>query len=89
MNAVMELNLSREDVSFLMDRTEGWIRSIFITNGVLGIAGNLAYPLEVAIIAVLSGLTLWTIVFPTSTILLAINFKRKMKTLEGRNYERI
>jgi hypothetical protein len=67
---------------------ERWIRGLFITNGILGIAGSLAYPLEVTIIAVLSGLTLWTIVFPTSTILLAINFKRKMKTLEGRNDER-
>lgn len=65
---------------------ERWIRGLFITNSVLGIAGILAYPLEVTIIAVLSGLTLWTLVFPASSILLAINFKQKMKTLEGGSY---
>ncbi len=59
---------------------ERWIRGLFITNGVIGIAGILAYPLGISTIAFLSGLALWTFVFPASTILLAINFKRKMKT---------
>jgi hypothetical protein len=58
---------------------ERWIRNLFIANGVLGIGGLLAYPLEVTTVAVLCGLTLWTIIFPASTILLAINFRRKMK----------
>lgn len=58
---------------------ERWIRGLFITNGVIGIAGMLAYPLEVTTMAFLSGLALWTLIFPASTILLAINFKRKMK----------
>jgi hypothetical protein len=59
---------------------ERWIRGLFIINGVIGIAGILAYPLGISTIAFLSGLALWTFVFPASTILLAINFKRKMKT---------
>jgi len=59
---------------------ERWIRGLFITNGVIGIAGILAYPLGISTMAFLSGLALWTFVFPASTILLAINFKRKMKT---------
>jgi hypothetical protein len=59
---------------------ERWIRGLFITNGVIGIAGILAYPLGLSSMAFLSGLALWTLVFPASTILLAINFKRKMKS---------
>ena len=62
--------------------TEGsldrWIRLLFITNGALGIGGIVAYPLEVTLVAVLSGLALWTLVFPASTILLAISFRRRM-----------
>ena len=58
---------------------ERWIRGLFVANGVLGIAGILAYPLEVTTVAVLSGLALWTLVFPASAILLAINFRRMMK----------
>ena len=61
---------------------ERWIRSFFIANGVLGIAGILAYPLEATTVAVLSGLALWTFIFPASTILLAINFRRRMKARE-------
>jgi len=56
-----------------------WIRGLFVTNGVIGIAGILAYPLGISTMAFLSGLALWTLVFPASTVLLAINFKRKMK----------
>ncbi len=55
-----------------------WIRALFIANGALGIAGMVAYPLEVTTVAVLSGLGLWTVVFPASTILLAISFRRRM-----------
>jgi hypothetical protein len=62
--------------------TEGsldrWIRALFITNGALGIGGIVAYPLEVTVVAMLSGLALWTLVFPASTILLAISFRRRM-----------
>jgi len=58
-----------------------WLRGFFIDNGVLCIAGILAYPLEVTTVAVLSGLALWTLVFPASTILPAINFRRMMKSL--------
>jgi hypothetical protein len=55
-----------------------WIRALFIANGALGIAGMVAYPLEVTTVAVLSGLALWTVLFPASTILLAISFRRRM-----------
>ncbi len=58
---------------------ERWIRALFIANGALGIGGIVAYPLEVTVIAVLSGLALWTLVFPASTILLAISFRRRMR----------
>lgn len=62
--------------------TEGsldrWIRALFIANGALGIGGIVAYPLEITVVAVLSGLALWTLVFPASTILLAISFRRRM-----------
>lgn len=57
---------------------ERWIRALFIAGGALGIAGIVAYPLEVTTVALLSGLALWTIVFPGSTILLAISFRRRM-----------
>ena len=57
---------------------ERWIRVLFVANGALGIAGIVAYPLEVTTVAVLSGLALWTLVFPVSTILLAISFRRRM-----------
>jgi hypothetical protein len=56
---------------------EKWIRALFIANGLLGIAGIVAYPLEVTTIAVLSALALWTLIFPLSTVLLAISFKRR------------
>jgi hypothetical protein len=55
-----------------------WICALFIANGALGIAGMVAYPLEVTTVAVLSGLALWTILLPTSTILLGINFRRRL-----------
>jgi hypothetical protein len=55
-----------------------WIRALFIANGALGIGGIVAYPLEVTVVAVLFGLALWTLVFPASTILLAISFRRRM-----------
>jgi hypothetical protein len=55
-----------------------WIRALFIANGALGIGGMVAYPLEVTTVAVLSGLALWTLVFPAATILVAISFRRSM-----------
>jgi len=58
---------------------ERWIRSLFVANGFLGLAGIVAYPLEITTVAVLSGLALWTVVFPSSTILLAISFKRQLR----------
>lgn len=57
---------------------ERWIRILFVANGFLGIGGIVAYPLEVNTVAVLSALTLWCFIFPASTILLAIRFRRRM-----------
>ena len=57
---------------------ERWIRALFISNGILGIGGMIAYPLEITLVAVLSGLSLWTLIFPALTILVAIRFRRKM-----------
>jgi hypothetical protein len=42
---------------------ERWIHDLFITNGVISIAGILAYPLGLSSMAFLSGLALWTLVF--------------------------
>ena len=66
---------------------ERWIRGLFIANGALATAGILAYPLEVPTVVVLSGLALWTLIFPAASILLVINFKRKMRSSEGRGDE--
>jgi hypothetical protein len=65
--------------AFSGDALARWIRALFIANGALGIGGMLAYPLDVTTVAVLSGLALWTVVFPTSTTLLAVSFRRRMK----------
>jgi len=64
--------------TFSVGSLERWIRVLFLANGFLGVAGIVAYPLEVTTVAVLSGLALWTVVFPASTILLAISFRRRM-----------
>ena len=65
---------------------EKWIRALFIVNGFLGIAGVVAYPLEVTTIAVLSALALWTLIFPLSTILLAISFRRRLEGTINEKY---
>jgi hypothetical protein len=59
---------------------ERWIRTLFLAGGVLGIGGVLALPLEVTTVAILSGLALWTVVFPASTILLAVHFRQRMQS---------
>jgi len=65
--------------SFSEGSLEHWIRALFLANGFLGVAGIVAYPLEISTVAYLSGLALWTLVFPTSTILLAISFRRRLQ----------
>jgi hypothetical protein len=59
---------------------EHWIRRLCIINGLLGIAGILAYPLEISTIVVLMGLAFWTLIFPAFTILLAIHFRLRMRS---------
>lgn len=77
------MSLSTLFAAFAFSRTPlaRWIRSLFIANGVLGVAGMVAYPFEITTVAVLSGLALWTVIFPASTILLAISFRRRLKRL--------
>jgi hypothetical protein len=65
--------------AFSGDSLARWIRALFIANGALGIGGMVAYPLDVTTVAVLSGLALWTVVFPASAILLAVSFRRRLK----------
>jgi hypothetical protein len=74
------MSLSTLFTAFAFSRgpLERWIRGLMILNGVLGIGGMIAYPLEIPTVAVLSGLSLWTLVFPALTILLAIHFRRRM-----------
>lgn len=74
------MSLSTLFAAFAFSRgpLERWIRALMIFNGVLGIGGMVAYPLEIPTVAVLSGLFLWTLVFPALTILLAIRFRRRM-----------
>jgi hypothetical protein len=78
------MSLSTLFVVFTFSRgsLERWIRFLFIANGALGIGGLVVYPLEVTIVAVLCGLSLWTVVFPSSTFLLAINFRRRIHESE-------
>ena len=56
-----------------------WIRALFAANGILGIGGMVAYPLDVPTVVVLSGLAVWTVIFPVSTTLLAIDFRRRLR----------
>lgn len=56
-----------------------WIQVLFIANGALGIAGMVAYPLDVTTVAVLSGLALWTAVFPAAMVLVAASFRRRIQ----------
>ena len=74
------MSLSTLFAAFAFSRgpLERWIQALMIFNGVLGIGGMIAYPLEIPTVAVLYGLSLWTLVFPALTILLAIYFRRRM-----------
>lgn len=74
------MSLSTLFAAFAFSRgpLERWIQALMIFNGVLGIGGMIAYPLEIPTVAVLCGLSLWTLVFPALTILLAIYFRRRM-----------
>ncbi len=60
---------------------ERCIRCLLITNGALGIGGIIAYPLNLTTLPFLFGLALWILIFPVATILLAIHFRMKMKSL--------
>lgn len=77
----MSLSTLFATLAFSSRPLERWIQALMIFNGVLGIGGMIAYPLEIPRVAVLCGLFLWTLVFPALTILLAIYFRRRMHTI--------
>jgi hypothetical protein len=68
---------------------ERWIRALMIFNGVLGIGGMIAYPLEIPTVAVLCGLSLWALAFPALSILLAIRFRRRMVEIVASRGQRL
>jgi len=53
----------------------GWIRSLFIISGALGIFGVIVAPFDQPYI-IFAGLGIWSLAFPISTILLSIFFRR-------------
>jgi hypothetical protein len=74
----MSLSTLFAAIAFSRGPLERWIRALMIFNGVLGIGGMIAYPLEIPTVAVLSGLSLWTLVFPALTILLVVSFRQRL-----------
>ena len=65
---------------FNSGKLENAVRWLFITNGVLGIAGMIGYALGFSMNIMYGGLVLWDIVMPISSILLAILFKRAQQS---------
>jgi hypothetical protein len=53
----------------------GWIRSLFIVSGAVGIFGVLIAPFDQPYL-IFAGLGIWSLAFPISTILLSIFFRR-------------
>jgi hypothetical protein len=53
----------------------GWIRSLFIVSGAVGIFGVLVAPFDQPYL-IFAGLGIWSLAFPISTILLSIFFRR-------------
>jgi hypothetical protein len=74
------MSLSTLFAAFAFSRgpLDHWIRALMIFNGVLGIGGMIAYPLEIPTVAVLCGLSLWTLVFPALTFLLVVSFRQRL-----------
>jgi hypothetical protein len=53
----------------------GWIRSLFIVSGAVGIFGVIVAPFDQPYL-IFAGLGIWSLAFPISTILLSIFFRR-------------
>jgi len=61
---------------FGSSRVENAIKWLFVTNGILGILTPIGYALNLPIEILLGGLTVWDVVMPVSTALLAYLFRR-------------
>ena len=65
---------------FTNGKLENAIRWLFIVNGILGIGGMIGYALGLSLNILAGGLIVWDIIMPLSSILLAILFRRVLKT---------
>jgi hypothetical protein len=54
---------------------------LFVANGVLGIGGIVAYAANASLAILMGGLLAWDIVFPVMTLLSALVFRQKMKSM--------
>lgn len=61
--------------AFTGGRLEGWIRWLFIVNGMAGIAGVALSAFGISAVAWIS-LVVWSVTFPVATALVAVLFKR-------------
>ena len=66
---------------FTKGKLERSIRWLFIVNGVIGIAGIIGYALNIGYMVILGGLLAWDILFPITTALLAVLFRRIRRTV--------
>lgn len=66
---------------FTKGKLEHSIRWLFIVNGVIGIAGIIGYALNIGYMIILGGLLAWDILFPITTALLAVLFRRIRRTV--------
>lgn len=64
---------------FAGGKCEQAVRWLFVTNGVLGIGGIVAYAMNANMLILMGGLLAWDIVFPLMTLLTAILFKPEKK----------
>ena len=55
----------------------GWIKRLFVANGVLSVAGLFAYPFSLGTSAILLGLLVWVVIFPISVTLIAIDMLKR------------
>jgi hypothetical protein len=63
---------------FTSGKLEIWMRSLFIVSGVVGVFGVLVAPFDQPYL-IFTGLGIWSLAFPISTILLSIFFSKYLK----------
>jgi hypothetical protein len=71
----MGLSMLLAGPAFAGGRRQGWLRWLFIANGLAGLGGVLGGVLGIVLVSWLS-LPIWGVSFPIATILLAIHFRR-------------